>query len=229
MSHAPHKCCGHHFPPGGGVQRCALAGEREHCTARTATAAPLGCAPPILGIDPGVHGGVAFLYSGHVTADDIPVVGGEVDVDALVRRVREMRPRLAIIERAGAMPQQGVSSTFKYGVAYGALRTVVALCNIPYQSTFELACEQADREQLPRPSRPRATMSAPPSTVEALTFALRKGAISLTRPETVRRLSMLDRDQLKTVCRRVQAFQPGIAQPWSTHEVDELIAAWRKQ
>jgi hypothetical protein len=120
-------------PPGGGVQRCALAGEREHCTARTATAAPLGCAPPILGIDPGVHGGVAFLYSGHVTADDIPVVGGEVDVDALVRRVREMRPRLAIIERAGAMPQQGVSSTFKYGVAYGALRTVVALCNIPYQ------------------------------------------------------------------------------------------------
>jgi crossover junction endodeoxyribonuclease RuvC len=73
------------------------------------------------------------LYSGHVTADDIPVVGGEVDVDALVRRVREMRPRLAIIERAGAMPQQGVSSTFKYGVAYGALRTVVALCNIPYQ------------------------------------------------------------------------------------------------
>jgi hypothetical protein len=26
-----------------------------------------------------------------------------------------------------------VSSTFKYGVAYGALRTVVALCNIPYR------------------------------------------------------------------------------------------------
>jgi hypothetical protein len=25
------------------------------------------------------------------------------------------------------------SSTFKYGVAYGALRTVVALCNIPYR------------------------------------------------------------------------------------------------
>jgi crossover junction endodeoxyribonuclease RuvC len=123
-------------PPGSGVQRCAQAGEHEHRTDRTAGPAPatrLGCAAPILGVDPGITGGVAFLYSDHVFADDIPVVGGEVDVDTLVRRVREMRPRLAIIERAGAMPQQGVSSTFKYGVAYGALRTVVALCNIPYQ------------------------------------------------------------------------------------------------
>jgi hypothetical protein len=73
------------------------------------------------------------LYSDHVIADDIPVVCGEVDVDTLVWRVRELCPRLAVIKRAGAMPQQGVSSTFKYGVAYGALRTVVALCNIPYQ------------------------------------------------------------------------------------------------
>src|SRR5262245_2840063 len=56
-----------------------------------------------------------------------------VDVDTLVRRVREMQPALAIIERANAMPKQGVASTFKYGVAYGALRTVVALCNIPYR------------------------------------------------------------------------------------------------
>src|SRR5262249_14463881 len=89
---------------------------------------------PILGVDPGVTGGVAFLYpSGEIFADDIPTAGGEVDVDTLVRRVREMQPALAIIERANAMPKQGVASTFKYGVAYGALRTVVALCNIPYQ------------------------------------------------------------------------------------------------
>jgi hypothetical protein len=92
-----------------------------------------GCAPPILGVDPGVTGGISFLYPDRIVAEDIPVVGGEVDVDTLVRRVREMCPRLAVIERAGAIPRQGVSSTFKYGVAYGALRSVVALCNIPYQ------------------------------------------------------------------------------------------------
>jgi crossover junction endodeoxyribonuclease RuvC len=88
----------------------------------------------ILGVDPGITGGIAFLYPcGQVVADDIPVVGGEVDVDTLVRQVRTFSPGLAVIERASAMPKQGVSSTFKYGVAYGALRTVVALCDIPYR------------------------------------------------------------------------------------------------
>jgi hypothetical protein len=88
---------------------------------------------PILGIDPDITGGIAYLYpSGRIVAEDIPVVGGEVDVDTLARRIEEMGPCLAIIERAGAMPKQGVSSTFKFGVAYGSLRTVVAVCNISY-------------------------------------------------------------------------------------------------
>src|SRR5262245_2892889 len=91
------------------------------------------CVSPILGVDPGIAGGIAFLFANRVVAEDIPTAGGEVDVDTLIRRVREMQPALAIIERANAMPKQGVASTFKYGVAYGALRTVVALCNIPYR------------------------------------------------------------------------------------------------
>ena len=88
---------------------------------------------PILGLDPGITGGVAFLFANRVVAEDIPTAGGEVDVDTLVRRVREMRPALAVIERANAMPKQGVASTFKYGVAYGALRTVTTLCGVPYR------------------------------------------------------------------------------------------------
>jgi crossover junction endodeoxyribonuclease RuvC len=87
---------------------------------------------PILGIDPGVTGGVAALYpDGRIEAYDIPVVDGAVDVDALVRRVREYAPRLAVIEKAQAMAKQGVVSVFKYAVAYGALCTVTALCEIP--------------------------------------------------------------------------------------------------
>jgi hypothetical protein len=110
-------------------------------------------ARPILGIDPGITGGLAFLFpTGELEVGDIPVVAGEVDVDTLVRQVRAFSPALAVIERANAMPKQGVSSTFKYGVAYGALRTVVALCNIPYhlvtpakwKSHFRL---DADKEQ----------------------------------------------------------------------------------
>src|SRR5262249_15982138 len=91
------------------------------------------CVSPILGVDPGITGGIAFLFANRVVAEDIPTAGGEVDVDTLVRRVREMQPALAIIERANAMPKQAVASTFNSGVAYGALRTVVALCNIPYR------------------------------------------------------------------------------------------------
>ena len=68
-----------------------------------------------------------------IVADDIPVVGGELDVDTLLQQVRTFSSGLAMVERAIAMPKQSVSSTFKFGVAYGALRTVVALCSIPYR------------------------------------------------------------------------------------------------
>src|SRR5262245_9088986 len=68
--------------------------------------------PAILGIDPGITGGIACLKpDGTILAEDIPVVAGEVDIDALVRRVRALAPRLAVIEKAQAMPRQGVSST----------------------------------------------------------------------------------------------------------------------
>jgi crossover junction endodeoxyribonuclease RuvC len=87
---------------------------------------------PILGIDPGITGGIAALYpDGRIEVYDIPTVDGSVDVDALVRRVREQAPRLAVIEKAQAMPKQGVVSVFKYGCAYGALCAVTALCEIP--------------------------------------------------------------------------------------------------
>lgn len=85
----------------------------------------------ILGIDPGVTGGLAFLSADGVEALDIPVVAGEVDIDAIADMIRARSPQAAIIERASAMPKQGVSSTFKFGAAYGALRAVVAALAVP--------------------------------------------------------------------------------------------------
>jgi hypothetical protein len=114
-------------------------------------------------------------------------------------------------------------------LADAALEALVSVGIIPLdQSTFELACEQADREQLPRPSRSRAAMATPPTTIEALMFSLRRGVNELAHSDSLRRLSELDGDQVKQVCRGVQAFPPGIAEPWSTIEVDALISAWRK-
>lgn len=87
----------------------------------------------VLGIDPGVTGGIAFLWpDGKIVAVDIPTVDGEVNVDQLTTDLKFFNPRAAVVERASARPGQGVSSTFKYGQAYGALRACCAALCIPH-------------------------------------------------------------------------------------------------
>ena len=85
----------------------------------------------ILGIDPGLSGAVAFYFPSHphlIAAEDMPVAGGEIDAATLARRVSLMVPTIAVIERVHAMPGQGVSSTFKFGTAYGTvLGAIIAL------------------------------------------------------------------------------------------------------
>src|SRR5262249_58799473 len=89
---------------------------------------------PILGVDPGITGGLAFLFpTGELEVGDIPVVAGEVDVDTLVRQVPALSPLPPGNAAAQPRPTPAVAPAVKYGVAYGALRTVVALCNIPYR------------------------------------------------------------------------------------------------
>lgn len=90
--------------------------------------------PCILGIDPGASGAVAFYFPARptlISVEDCPTVAGEVDAATLARRIEQMKPCAAIIERVGPMPKQGVSSTFKFGAAYGTVRGVVAALRIP--------------------------------------------------------------------------------------------------
>jgi hypothetical protein len=87
----------------------------------------------ILGIDPGLSGAVAFYFPeapDRVIAEDMPVAAGMVDCATLAARIRQMAPGLAIIERVASMPKQGVSSTFKFGTAYGAVVGVLAALEI---------------------------------------------------------------------------------------------------
>lgn len=89
----------------------------------------------VMGVDPGLSGAVAFYdpeFPAWVDARDIPVAGGEVDVDALVALIRGHTPSRAVIERVSSMPKQGVASTFKFGVAYGMARAAVIALEIPY-------------------------------------------------------------------------------------------------
>ena len=95
----------------------------------------------ILGVDPGVRGGLAIIEINNsiapqlIDAIDIPVAGtgAKERVDVLATRtwIAAHKPDHAMIERAQAMPKQGASSGFKYGRATGALEAVLACCEIP--------------------------------------------------------------------------------------------------
>jgi crossover junction endodeoxyribonuclease RuvC len=101
-----------------------------------------GGAVNILGVDPGIHGGLAVVFVAAngaapqlVDAIDIPVIGVGAKERVNVLAIREWlaphAPQHAFIERSQAMPQQGSSSGFKYGRAVGAIETVITCCAIP--------------------------------------------------------------------------------------------------
>jgi crossover junction endodeoxyribonuclease RuvC len=98
----------------------------------------------IAGIDPGLEGAVALLEcSGFdvrlVDIIDMPLLDlsrgrksrREIDVHALAAIFREQPPAEAYLERAGARPRQGVSSSFRYGDGYGAIRGILVALDIP--------------------------------------------------------------------------------------------------
>ena len=95
----------------------------------------------VLGVDPGVRGGLAIVAINDgaaprlVDAIDIPTIGvgakERVDPIALRDWIVMHQPQHAYIERAQAMPKQGASSGFKYGRATGSIEAVVACCGVP--------------------------------------------------------------------------------------------------
>jgi hypothetical protein len=80
----------------------------------------------LLGIDPGVRGGMAIISTNDNTAPqlvdaiDIHVIGLKANASTYSgfrAWILAQQPQHAIIERAQAMPRQGASSGFKYGRA----------------------------------------------------------------------------------------------------------------
>jgi hypothetical protein len=89
----------------------------------------------IAAFDPGsTSGAVSYYFPGHpnqISSEDLPNVAGQVDAATLAARLEQMRPNVVVVERVSAMPRQGVSSTFKFGTAYGIIIGVVAALKIP--------------------------------------------------------------------------------------------------
>jgi crossover junction endodeoxyribonuclease RuvC len=85
---------------------------------------------PLIAIDPGaVSGAWALLYDDVFSVGDLPVVDGNVDGAALSRVLGGVR--MAVVERVGSMPGQGIASAFKFGTACGIIRGVLAARGVP--------------------------------------------------------------------------------------------------
>ena len=81
-----------------------------------------------IGIDPGQKGGYAIIDGNNVAAypwDDKEFIEFAKSLDS--------EHSVCCLEKVGAMPKQGVSSTFSFGKAAGFIEGVLQTCGIAYQ------------------------------------------------------------------------------------------------
>jgi crossover junction endodeoxyribonuclease RuvC len=84
-------------------------------------------------IDPGsVHAAVAVFHDGTpVFVDDIRTVNGMLDSTAFAHALQDMKVEHAVVENVHAMPLQGLSSTFKFGMGVGIIHGVCGALRLP--------------------------------------------------------------------------------------------------
>lgn len=89
----------------------------------------------VAGWDPGKSGALVILHldrDGLTTRVDSYRFSKHGPAD-LVEALVDARCKLAILEQVGAMPGQGVSSTFKFGAAYGMARGILTATATPWE------------------------------------------------------------------------------------------------
>lgn len=88
----------------------------------------------VMGVDCGITGAIAYYFPefpAQISVEDMPRVGKDIDVTTLSQRIAQMRPDVAVVELVHAMPKNGSIASFKLGMAYGAVRGVIASAGIP--------------------------------------------------------------------------------------------------
>ena len=95
-----------------------------------------------MGIDPGQSGSIAVIRSTGSVVQLMPMPATERDVFDSIKYLAEDSVN-AVIEKVHAMPQQGVSSTFKFGVGYGGLRMALIAAGIPFDEVTPMKWQKA--------------------------------------------------------------------------------------
>lgn len=86
----------------------------------------------IIGIDPGASGAIAYVWRQGDAATWPLKEMTERDVWDILQKLGGIA-RFAVIEYVSAMPAQGVSSTFKFGMSYGGLRMALVGAGVPFE------------------------------------------------------------------------------------------------
>ena len=98
----------------------------------------------ILGIDPGLSGGISFYNGTILLTFPTPLLQTQfvkngkkqtrrvMDLELMVHIINTNQPDKAIIEKVRAMKGQGVSGMFRFGCNYGQYLGILTALSIPY-------------------------------------------------------------------------------------------------
>jgi Holliday junction resolvasome RuvABC endonuclease subunit len=90
------------------------------------------------GIDPGMSGGLALIDNNGDVLSLVKMPETELDVYQLLQAWKGQlvvaQSINVLLEQVHAMPKQGVSSTFKFGMGYGALRMGLVAAGLSFET-----------------------------------------------------------------------------------------------
>ena len=96
----------------------------------------------IIGIDPGLSGGIAILEDNYIKIlFDMPVMPDgqknkrQLNSALLVKLIKDnieiLENTIMVVEQVNAMPGQGVTSMFNFGQTFGAIKGICAALGLP--------------------------------------------------------------------------------------------------
>ena len=96
----------------------------------------------IIGIDPGLSGGIAILEDNKVKElFDMPVMpdgkknkrqlNSALLVKLIKDNIKDIENTVMVVEQVNAMPGQGVTSMFNFGQTFGAIKGICAALGLP--------------------------------------------------------------------------------------------------
>ena len=96
----------------------------------------------IIGIDPGLSGGIAILEDNKVKEMfDMPVMAdgkknkrqlnNALLVQLIKENIKDIEDTVVVVEQVNAMPGQGVTSMFNFGQTFGAIKGICAALGLP--------------------------------------------------------------------------------------------------